>query len=114
MTPWDTIEQIEIDNASIPPRHRPMRSCSGIPIKHIMQQTVVEADPCRKRFSERLDDLLLHRRWGYNSLLAVLFLFVSKRFSDRTVPDGWYRMDLRPAQRLVGKHASANRDGATC
>ena len=50
-------------------------------IKHIMQQTVVESDPLQKAlFSERLDDVLLHRRWGYLILLAVLFLLFQSVF----------------------------------
>ena len=50
-------------------------------IKHIMQQTVVERDPLQKAlFSERLDNILLHRRWGYLILLAVLFLLFQSVF----------------------------------
>lgn len=50
-------------------------------IKHIMQQTVVEADPLQKAMlNERLDDLLLHRRWGYIILLSVLFLLFQSVF----------------------------------
>ena len=46
-----------------------------------MQQTVVEADPLQKAlFNERLDDVLLHRRWGYIILLAVLFLLFQSVF----------------------------------
>lgn len=44
-------------------------------IKHIMQLTVVESDPLQKTlFTERLDNVLLHRTWGYVILLAVLFI----------------------------------------
>lgn len=44
-------------------------------IKTIMKQTVVEADPLQKAlFTQKLDDILLHRTWGYVILLAVLFL----------------------------------------
>ncbi len=50
-------------------------------IKHIMQQTVVEADPLQKAlFTEKLDNLLLHRTWGYVILLAVLFLLFQSIF----------------------------------
>ena len=78
----DTIEQIEIDNKFNPTKtqaeeimHRYAR------IKLIMQQTVVEADPLQKAlFNERLDNLLLHRRWGYIILLAVLFLLFQSVF----------------------------------
>ena len=44
-------------------------------IKHIMQQTVVESDPLQKALlTEKLDNILLHRYWGYIILLSVLFL----------------------------------------
>jgi ferrous iron transport protein B len=44
-------------------------------IKSIMQQTVVETDPLQKTlFTQKLDDILLHRTWGYLILLGVLFL----------------------------------------
>ncbi len=44
-------------------------------IKYIMGQTVVEADPLQRTiFTEKLDNILLHRKWGYLILLAVLFL----------------------------------------
>jgi ferrous iron transport protein B len=50
-------------------------------IKHIMQQHVAEPDPLRKKlFTDRLDDVLLHRRWGYIILLAVLFLLFQSVF----------------------------------
>ncbi len=41
----------------------------------ILKQTVSEPSPLEKSlFTEKLDNLLLHRRWGYLILLAVLFL----------------------------------------
>jgi ferrous iron transport protein B len=44
-------------------------------IKQIMQQTVVESDPLKKSLlTEKLDDIFLHRIWGYFILLAVLFV----------------------------------------
>jgi len=44
-------------------------------IKLVMQHHVSEPDPLQKTlFTERLDDVLLHRKWGYVILLAVLFL----------------------------------------
>ncbi|MBL7693422.1 MAG: ferrous iron transport protein B, partial [Ferruginibacter sp.] len=78
----DTIEQIEIDNAFNPTKTQADEIMQRYTrIKHIMQQTVVEADPLQKAlFTERLDDLLLHRRWGYIILLAVLFLLFQSVF----------------------------------
>jgi len=50
-------------------------------IKQIMQLTVVEADPLKKALlTERLDRVLLHRRWGYLILLSVLFLLFQSVF----------------------------------
>ena len=50
-------------------------------IRHIMQQTVVEADPLAKAlFTEKLDNILLHRTWGYIILLTVLFLLFQSVF----------------------------------
>ncbi len=50
-------------------------------IKHVMQQTVVESDPLQKTlFTEKLDNLLLHRTWGYVILLGVLFILFQSVF----------------------------------
>ena len=50
-------------------------------IKQIMQHTVAEPDPLeRTLFTERLDNLLLNRTWGYIILLAVLFLLFQSVF----------------------------------
>lgn len=50
-------------------------------IKLIMQVTVVEADPLQKvLFTEKLDNVLLNRTWGYIILLAVLFLLFQSIF----------------------------------
>ncbi|MGG9963935.1 ferrous iron transport protein B [Ferruginibacter sp. SUN106] len=50
-------------------------------IKHIMQQTVIEADPLQRTlFTEKLDNILLHKYWGYIILLSVLFLLFQSVF----------------------------------
>nr|WP_295871626.1 ferrous iron transport protein B [uncultured Chitinophaga sp.] len=50
-------------------------------IKHIMKGSVVEADPLQKQLrSEKIDDLLLHRFWGYVILLVVMFLLFQSIF----------------------------------
>lgn len=78
----DNIEQIEIDNQFNPTKTQAEEIMQRYGrIKHIMQQTIVEADPLQKAlFTERLDDVLLHRRWGYIILLAVLFLLFQSVF----------------------------------
>ncbi|MEP7238448.1 MAG: ferrous iron transport protein B [Ferruginibacter sp.] len=78
----DTIEQIEVDHKFNPTKTQAEEIMQRYGrIKHIMQQTVVEADPLQKAlFNERLDDVLLHRRWGYLILMAVLFLLFQSVF----------------------------------
>ncbi len=50
-------------------------------IKSIMQQTVVETDPLQKTlFTQKLDDILLHRTWGYIILFGVLFILFQSIF----------------------------------
>jgi ferrous iron transport protein B len=78
----ETIEQIEIDNKFNPTKTQAEEIMQRYGrIKHIMQQTVVEADPLQKAlFNERLDDILLHRHWGYIILMVVLFLLFQSVF----------------------------------
>lgn len=50
-------------------------------ISHIIRQSVSEPNPLKKTlFTEKLDDLLLHRVWGYVILLGVLFLLFQSIF----------------------------------
>jgi ferrous iron transport protein B len=50
-------------------------------IKQVMQHTVSEPDPLQKTlFTEKLDTVLLNRRWGYLILLVVLFLLFQSVF----------------------------------
>ncbi len=50
-------------------------------IKQVMAQSVVEADPLRKSIlTEKLDNIFLHRKWGYLILLTVLFLLFQSVF----------------------------------
>ncbi len=50
-------------------------------IKVIMQQHIVEPDPLeQKLFTDKLDDLLLHKTWGYLILLVVLFFLFQSVF----------------------------------
>jgi ferrous iron transport protein B len=70
------IEKIEVDNKFNPTKTQAEEIVMRYSrIKHIMQQTVVEADPLQKTlFTEKLDNVLLDRKWGYLILLLVLFL----------------------------------------
>ena len=62
-------------------------------IKTIMQQTVVEPDPLQRTlFTDKLDNILLHRRWGYLILLAVLFLLFQSVFLIAQYPMDWIEL----------------------
>lgn len=108
----DKIENIEISNNFNPTRLQAeeiMQRYSRI--RQIMQQSVVEEDLVeRKLFTEKLDNLLLHRTWGYVILLLVLFLLFQSIFwlaaypmnaiewsfaaasswLNRVLPDSWW------------------------
>jgi ferrous iron transport protein B len=59
-------------------------------IRHIMQLAVSEPDPLQKSlFTERLDNILLHRRWGYLILLMVLFFLFQSVFWLASYPMDW-------------------------
>lgn len=50
-------------------------------IKHIMNVTVVEKDPLETKMqTEKIDNLLLHRFWGYFILLVVMFFLFQSIF----------------------------------
>ena len=50
-------------------------------IRHVMQQTVVESDPLKKSLiTEKLDNILLHKKYGYVIMLFVLFLLFQSVF----------------------------------
>jgi ferrous iron transport protein B len=59
-------------------------------IKHIMSVSVTEPDPLQKALlTDKLDNILLHRRWGYLILLAVLFLLFQSVFFLAQYPMDW-------------------------
>jgi len=76
------IENIEIENKFNPTKTQAEEIMQRYGrIKHIMQQTVVESDPLQKTLlTEKLDNILLHRYWGYIILLTVLFLLFQSVF----------------------------------
>jgi len=78
----DSIEEIEKKHAFNPTKTQAEEIMQRYGrIKHIMQQTVVEADPLKKALlTEKLDDIFLHKRWGYFILLSVLFLMFQSVF----------------------------------
>jgi len=78
-------------------------------IKQVIANNVVERDPLQKAlFTESLDKILLHRRWGYVILLGVLFLLFQSIFWIAQYPmdaiewafaqlTGWLGNTLPPA-----------------
>lgn len=111
-TEQNSIEQIEIDNQFNPTKTQAEEIMQRYGrIKHVMQQSIVESDPLQKSlFTEKLDNILLHRTWGYVILLAVLFVlfqcvfwiaqypmnFIEWSFAEisgglsSTLPQGWF------------------------
>lgn len=82
------IEQLEIDNKFNPTKSQAEEILQRYTrIRQIMHQTVVEPDPLQKKlFTEKLDNLLLHRVWGYIILLGTLFLLFQSIFWLATYP----------------------------
>ncbi len=76
------IESIEVENKFNPTKTQAEEIMQRYGrIKHIMQQTVIETDPLQRTlFTEKLDNLLLHKYWGYLILLSVLFLLFQSVF----------------------------------
>ena len=59
-------------------------------IKKIMQVAVTEPDPLEQTIlTDKLDNVLLHRRWGYLILLAVLFILFQSVFYLAQYPMTW-------------------------
>lgn len=87
----ETIESIEVKNQFNPTKTQAEEILQRYNrIKHIMQQAVSEPDPLQKTlFTEKLDNVLLHRRWGYLILLAVLFLLFQSVFWLAQFPMDW-------------------------
>ncbi len=85
------IEKIEIDTKFNPTKTQAEEVLQRYQrIRVIMQKNVVEPDPLeRKLFTDKLDDILLHKVWGYSILLAVLFILFQSIFWLAQFPMGW-------------------------
>lgn len=90
----DTIEQIEKSNAFNPTKTQAEEILQRYSrIRQVMQLAVSEPDPLQKKlFTEKLDDLLLHRFWGYIILLSVLFLLFQSVFWLAQFPMDWIEL----------------------
>ncbi|HKB44713.1 MAG TPA: ferrous iron transport protein B, partial [Chitinophagaceae bacterium] len=90
-TMQETIENIERKNNFNPTKTQAEEILQRYGrIKYIMQQSVSEPDPLQKSlFTEKLDNILLHRRWGYLILVVVLFLLFQSVFWLAQFPMDW-------------------------
>ena len=87
----ETVEQIEIKNNFNPTKTQAEEILSRFNrIKQIMQLSVDEPGPLQKKlFTEKLDNVLLHRKWGYLIMLGVLFLLFQSIFWLAQYPMDW-------------------------
>ena len=89
-----TIEDIELKNKFNPTKTQAEEILQRYNrIRSIMQQAVSEPDPLQKTlFTEKLDNLLLHRVWGYMILLGVLFMLFQSVFFIAQFPMDWIEL----------------------
>ncbi len=76
------VEQVEKDNLFNPTRTQAEEIMQRYArIKQVMLHTVVEEGPLEKSlFTEKLDNILMHRLWGYIIMFTVLFLLFQSIF----------------------------------
>ncbi len=73
-------------------------------IKHIMNVAVTEPDPLEQKiFTDKLDNVLLHRRWGYLILLVVLFVLFQSVFWLAQYPMTWIEMFFSAASSWLSR-----------
>lgn len=64
-------------------------------INQITQHCVKEKDPLQQKYrTQKLDNLLLHRRWGYVFLALILFLLFQNIFWIAQYPMDWVEVGL--------------------
>src|SRR5688500_191026 len=87
----DQIESIEQQHAFNPTKTQAAEIMQRYSrIKHLMQVAVAEPDPLQQTLlTDKLDNVLLHRRWGYVILLAVLFFLFQSVFLLAQYPMEW-------------------------
>ncbi len=107
----DTIEDIEKKNGFNPTKTQAEEILQRYSrIRQIMQQAVSEPDPLQKTlFTEKLDNLLLHRRWGYLILLAVLFLLFQSVFWLAQYPMDWIDLGFAKLNQALSTSLPDNR-----
>ncbi|MGB3005364.1 MAG: ferrous iron transport protein B, partial [Chitinophagaceae bacterium] len=107
----ETIEDIEIKNKFNPTKTQAEEILQRYSrIRHIMQQTVTEPDPMQKSlFTERLDNIFLHRVWGYLILLAVLFSLFQSVFLLAQYPMDWIELGFSKISQYLSSSLPATR-----
>jgi ferrous iron transport protein B len=74
-------------------------------IKHIMQVAVAEPDPLQQTLlTDKLDNVLLHRRWGYIILISVLFLLFQSVFWLAQFPQDGIEQLFTSTSSLLSTH----------
>lgn len=101
----DAIENIEIETKFNPTKTQAEEILQRYgKIKTIMKQAVVEADPLQKAlFTQKLDDILLHRFWGYVILMLVLFSLFQSIFVIAQFPMNGIEWTFAEAGGWLGK-----------
>ncbi len=71
-------------------------------IKHVMQLSVSEPDPLEQTlFTDKLDNILMHRHWGYLILISILFLLFQSVFWLAQYPMTWIEMIFSSASTFL-------------
>ena len=85
------IEQVEKDHQFSPTKTQAEEILQRYNrINHVLGQSVTFPDPNKKSIiTDRLDNLFLHRFWGYIILLGVLFLLFQSVFLLASYPMDW-------------------------
>ncbi|MBL7746073.1 MAG: ferrous iron transport protein B [Chitinophagaceae bacterium] len=107
----ETIEQIEIKNKFNPTKTQAEEILQRYGrIRQVMQTAVSEPDPLQKTlFTEKLDNLLLHRVWGYLILLGVLFLLFQSVFWLAQFPMDWIELGFAKLSQALSTSLPDNR-----
>jgi len=107
----DYIESVEVNNQFNPTKTQAEEILLRYnKIRHIMQVAVSEPDPLKKSmFTEKLDNILLHRRWGYLILLAVLFLLFQSVFWLASYPMDWIETGFASLSQFLSSSLADNR-----
>ena len=110
-TMQQTIEDIEVKNNFNPTKTQAEEILQRYSrIRHVMQQAVSEPDPLQKTlFTEKLDNILLHRIWGYVILLGVLFLLFQSVFWLAQFPMDWIELGFAKLSQGLSSSLPNNR-----